>query len=89
MYGLSSGDKVEFLDVISEHTERIGNVFAIAAGDWNVVWNVKLDMHNYGMVPKELLAFLGFLGHAEFSPWKSLTKKEKKRTVCGCFRDSQ
>ena len=26
----------------------------------------------YGMVPKGLLTFLGFLGNAEFSPWKRL-----------------
>ena len=26
----------------------------------------------YGVVPKVLLTFLGFLGNAEFSPWKRL-----------------
>ena len=26
----------------------------------------------YSVVPRELLTFLGFLGNAEFSPWKRL-----------------
>ena len=26
----------------------------------------------YGVVPKGLLTFLGYLGNAEFSPWKRL-----------------
>ena len=39
---------------------------------------------NYGVVPKGLLTFLGFLGNAEFSPWKF-----KKKKVCGYFCDSQ
>ena len=34
----------------------------------------------YGVVPKELLTFLGFLGNAEFSPWK--------KTFAGVFDTS-
>ena len=33
------------------------------------------------MVPKGLLTFLGFLGNAEFSPWKRLPEFIKKFAV--------
>ena len=29
-----------------------------------------LQFYRYGVLPKGLLTFLGFLGNAEFSPWK-------------------
>ena len=29
---------------------------------------------SYGVVPKGFLTFLGFLGNAEFSPWKRLSE---------------
>ena len=51
---------------------------------------------SYGVVPKGLLTFLGFLGNAEFSPWKRLPEfngvhctPEVIKKVCGCFCDSQ
>ena len=33
--------------MISEHIEYIGDSFVIAAGNWNEVLNMKLDVHNY------------------------------------------
>ena len=32
----------------------------------------------YGVVPKGLFTFLGFLGNAEFSPWKRTPEVNKK-----------
>ena len=43
--------------------------------------------HIYGVVPKELLTFLGFLANEEFSPYHRTPEVIKK--VCGCFCDSQ
>ena len=33
--------------MISEHIEHIGDSFVIAAGNWNEVLNMKLDVRNY------------------------------------------
>ena len=37
------------------------------------------------MVPKGLLTFLGFLGNAEFSPWKRLPEFIEKEKFAGVF----
>ena len=43
---------------------------------------------SYGVVPNGLLTCPGFLGNAEFSPWKRLREFVELRK-CGCFCDSQ
>ena len=53
---------------ISEEKKRLGS--------WRS-WHIF-----YGVVPKGLLTFLGFLGNAE-------SLEETKTNVCGCFFDSQ
>ena len=47
-------------------------------------------VRSYWVVPKGLLIFLGFLGNAEFSPWKRLPGfialgKSKKKKFAGVF----
>lgn len=47
VYGPSSGDHPEFFDTVCTHIDHIGNDIIVAAGDWNVVLNMKLDSRNY------------------------------------------
>ena len=41
--------------------------------------STQVVMIMYGVVPKGLLTFLGFLGSAEFGPWKILPEFNKLR----------
>jgi exodeoxyribonuclease-3 len=47
VYGPSAGDNPAFFDVVCNHIVNIGNDLIIAAGDWNVVLDMKLDSRNY------------------------------------------
>ena len=41
------GDQPDFFKIIINHIGRIGHIYVVAAGDWNVVLNMKLDTRNY------------------------------------------
>jgi len=47
VYGPSAGDCPDFFDKVTECIDQLGNDLIIAAGDWNVVLNTKLDSRNY------------------------------------------